>query len=361
MPGLDRVVITAVTLFVVLSVGITAFSAFAEPTTGEGELRSGEPVLLDGPEQYSDVADSYGTDPTVYNSLGKAVSLSGSPDSYVQSDRDVELATDDTWTLSTWASVDASSTSNTMTVVSAGERVVLTYDGSAGNWSAWVYDPGSTESYLVNVSAPSPTGLTNLQVTMNESQVAIYRNNTAGDVKDRSAGSIASAPSGNDNLDGSLDETRGLDDHLNSSQRQQLIDTPVGPLNTANRTVRIMYDEADSRTQYIFYTDARLEQSNVSFVDGHPGEVLEGKNVINDITGSTDYVWENEGPQIYVTDGGQLDDAPVAYVDYTYHAYGGAVTDWTNSLERTISMAAMIPTILILITIISYLMLLRGR
>lgn len=361
MPQLDRAVVTAVIFFVVISAGIMALSAFADPQTSDGESRTGEATLLNGPEEYAAVADSYGTDPTVYNSLGKAVELSGANDSYVRASQSVEIASDSTWGISAWASVTNTSTTETVAVLTLDEWGVLTYNGSADAWEAWVYDPATTESYRLNASAPSPGALTNLQVTANDTHVALYRNNTLGEAKSRSDDAAAAAPSTVSNCPCVLDEVRGIDEYPNSSQRQQLVDEPVAPLNSANRTVRIMFDQAGQSSQLLFYADGRVEQSNVGFVDGHPGEVLEGQSVINDITGSTDYIWDTTGPSLYVVDGGQLDDAPVAYVDYTYHSYGGAVSDWTRSLERTFDMAMMIPTILLLVVIISYLMLLRGR
>jgi len=64
---------------------------------------------------------------------------------------------------------------------------------------------------------------------------------------------------------------------------------------------------------------------------------------------------------LYVVDGGQLDGAPVAFVDWTRYPWGGAQLEWTSNLEQVFDLATFIPTVLIMVVIVSYLMLLRGR
>lgn len=360
MPDLAEAVILAVIVFAVLFAGLTALSGFDGEVTEDGTQRTGEVVLLDGTGQYTEIDDELGDQQTVYNSLGWAVNLTGADDSYVESDAGFDISSDDTWTVSVGARVDSDAAPDTMTAVSVNGRLLINYNGSQGNWTAWYYDEGGRDSHVVNVSATEqPGNLSTVQVRSNGTHLAIYRDNTEGDVKNITVDNISPAPIESTNWNGRLDELRTFDDALDSSQRQQLVYSPVAPLKATNRTARVMFDERDKNSQTIFFTNTRMTQSNVSFSDGHPGSVMDGQTLINQITGSTDYVWDDEGPRIYVVEGGELDEAPVAYIDYTYYPFGGTQQDFADKLGRAIGLAGFIPTILLLVIIVGYLMVLR--
>lgn len=355
MPDLDQVVILGILFFVVTSTGILALSTvsssnnLATTTTAV----TNDPVLLDGTGQYTRIDDGEGRDETVYNSLGMAVNLSGANDSFVESSSDFEVANDSTWSVAVWARVDPEAATDTMTVVSIDGRVVVTYNGSAGNWSAWYYDDGSRNSYMLNATAPNqPGNYTHVLVHSNGTHLSLYRNNSLGERANLSADNIASAPVNSTTWNGRLEELRTFDDALNSTQRQQLVDQPLDPLVASNRTARVMFDESDASQQLIFFARPHLDQSNVTFSNGFAGSVLSDPG---------DYEWDTIGPRIYVTAGGELDGAPVAYVSYTNEGFGRTLEIYTSRLTRAINLSTILPVLLLLIVVISYLLILRGR
>lgn len=364
MPDVAELVITAVIVFAVIGVGIMALSS-AEDTSGASSsvLRTDQTVELGTAGSYATIDDSVGRDETVYDSLGYAVNLTGASDSYVASKSPFEVASDDTWSVCTWAYVDAEASSATMTAVSVDGRVIIEYNGTAGNWSAWYYDESTTDSWLVNVSAPhQPASFRLICASHNATHLSISRGTTEGEAVNTSDGpNIVDAPVESSTWNGRLDELRSFDDPLSASQKQQWNDSPVGPLPDSNHTARVYFDHRDASTQPIYFTDTSLEQSNVSFSDGLDGSEMDGQSFINDIIGSTDYVWDTDGPRIYVVEGGELDGAPVAFIDYTYYPFEGAQDKWSRDLTRALNMATLAPTIFLLIVVVGYLVLLRGR
>lgn len=347
-----QAIIGTVVIVMALMLGTTVVSTITEGEEGT-RIHKDEPVLLGQAGQYTKVADGSGFDPTIVNSRGYAVNLTGASDSYVESGRTYEFAEDDTWTVSVWANVDSEASSDSLSAVSANGRVVINYDGSAGNWTAWYYDEGERNSYIVNVTATNqPSNWTNVQVVNNGTHLAIYANNTLGEVEDLSVNKTVDAPTAS-NWNGRLDELRTFDDALNNTRRQQLVDSPIDPQKATNRTSRVMFDEPNRDTHDIFFTNARLKTYNATSGDGLDGKVMEKKTLINDITGSTDYVWETSGPQIYVVEGGELDGAPVAYVEYDFE---GALSSTVGAWSSFTSLAALIPLV-----IISMLIILRVR
>lgn len=344
-----RLVVMSLVVAIALMVGT---SVVGDITAGQDGIREQQStaVLLGDTGEFVSIADGQGYDETVRDSRGYAVNMTGAGDSYVKSSSPIDIASDDTWTVSLWAHVDDGSETETMTALSVNGRVVINYNGSDGNWTAWYYDESSTSSWQVNVSAPGqPANLTNVQVWSNGTHLTIYQNGTQGEMKTITGDNIESAPITTSNWDGRLDEVRTFDDPLNSTERSEIYNSPVAPQNNTNRTSRIMFDQPEKSTQLIFFSDSELEQSNVTFSEGLPGHVMDGANVINDITGTTDYQWETNGPQIKPIDGGELDGAPVAYVDYSYEgALSGVVQSWSSA----VTLAAMIPLIGVVLVIV---------
>lgn len=345
-----RVVVAALLLAVVLMVGTTVVG---DITGDEEGLRTSEDVVVELGEadSWTRISDASGYSETVRNSRGYAINLTGADDSYVQSQDKYEVAADDTWTISAWGRVDQGAGNENMTLVSANGRVVISYNGSQGNWSAWYYDEGSTDSWQVNASAPNqPGNLTNVIVWSNSTHLTIYRNNTQGDVKNITGSNIADAPVMSQNWDGRIDEVRTFDDALDDANRSTIVNSPVDPVPDTNRTSRIMFDEPNKSTQSIFFTGTRLEQSNVTFSDGLDGSVMTGESLISNIMGTTDYVWETSGPQIYPVSGGDLDGAPAAYVEYERES---ALFDVVGGWVDLVGVAALIPLIAIALLIVS--------
>lgn len=335
MANVVRVLVVVLVIAVVLQLGSAVMGSFHE-SQGGIRFSQSQAVTLDATGTFTSVNDGEGYDETVVDSRGNAVNLTGADDSFVESEQAIDVASDKNWTLATWARVDNGAAIRDMTAISVNGRVIIDYNGTEGNWTAWYYDESKTNSYRVNISAPNqPQNWTHIAVVANGTHLAIYRNNTRGDVKNITTSSITSAPVDNSNWDGRLDETRTFDDALNSSQRQSLVDSPVGPQANANRTMRVMYDQPDADRQLIFFADGRLKTSNASFSSGMDG---------SDLVAGVDYEWEVQGPKIKPLAGGKLDGAPVAYVDYDFEsALIGLVQGWANA----VSIAALLPVLLV--------------
>ncbi len=346
---LPSIIVTLVVIGVILFTGTYIANGVVETDPGGGEVT--EPAVLDG-TNWVTLGDKIGTNEQVYNSLGYAVNLSGSSDSYFRTTEDVQFTNDDSWTVSVWAAADQSATSE-RTVVSLDGEVVITYKPAEGNWSGWYYDEGERDSYEVNVTATDqPGNLTNVILERDGNSLTIYQNNTAGETETLSNDSIVDAPVTSNNWDGRIDEVRTFDDALSSSQRSSLQTDPAAPLVGTNRTARIMFDEPGEKKQLLFFAPGSVTTSSVTYGDGVPGKKMQGKTVWNDITSETDYRWKKTGPQIKAVDGGELDGAPAAYVTYTTKSnLDTFADDWT----QTIQMAAILFILLPLGTIIMYL------
>lgn len=336
-----------VVIFVILFAGTMVASQLVSLGVTDA---SGEAVLLDETGEWVDVPGGEGYDPTVYDSLGNAVELTGASDSYVESTPGTDIASSGTWTVSQWAWVDSAAAGDTMTTVSLNGRVILSYDGSASQWSAWYYEESSRDSYRVNVSAPNqPSAWTNIIARSNGTHFTIYRDNTRGETVELAGSSIVAAPVESGNWHGRLDETRTFDRALNDSDRQTLVDGPVGPLPGTDRTARAMYDEADESTQHLFFTGTSLELHNAGFASGLSGSELEGPG---NWLGTQDYDWDDDEPQLRPLSGGEIDGAPVAYVDYRKTGPLGTFTDeWSTLIDA----ATLIPIVLVLGVIVVYL------
>jgi len=338
---LVSVVITLVLVFTIIFLG--TFVANETLATGTDSSRVNTHALLDG-TSWTTIDDSVGQNEEVYNSLGFAVNLTGADDSYAQTTQSISLSSDETWTVSVWAHVDPAAASSNMTAVSANGRLLINYNGTAGEWRAWYYDEGSRHSYQVSVAEQGPaTALENVVVARNGSTLTIYANTTAGTTADLTTANSQPAPTEATNLDGRLEETRISDTAWNASIRSSHYSTPIDPL-PVNRSARIMYDEPYRDSQLIFYSPASLETNNATFAAGLPG---------SELTAGTDYEFQTDGPTLVATDTGALADAPVAYVDYT--VFGGLVNTYTNGLNAVFAILGLVFVIVPLGLVVYYL------
>lgn len=256
-------------------------------------------------------------------SLGDAIRLTGANDSQFETESDVDLASGANWSVCTWGEVDSAAANDTMTAISADGRALIQYNGSDGNWSGWYFDDGSTDSYIVNVSAPNqPGNLTNVCLIHNSTDLAIYRNNTPGEVKSTTGSNIADAHLNATNWHGVLEETRVVDVALSSSQRQGLVDHPNRPLSGATPTARLMYDTRASNpsTLPVYWSDTRIRLSNASIVDGFPGE-----NIVQ----GTDYKVQF-GTFKTISSSDKLDGAPTAWATVTTVGAGAIIDRVVN-------------------------------
>lgn len=332
-------------------------SLVGAPTLDDDTVTEGGTVsthaLLNG-TQWTTIGDSTGTDETVYDSRGYAVQLAGADDSYVQATQDYGIATNNQWTVSTWARANQSATSEEMTAVSVDGRVIVNYIGSASEWRIWYYDEGERDSYNLSMAAPNqPGNLTNVQVHNNGTHLQIYRNNTLGDTRNITTDNIADAPTNASNWDGTLEELRTFDESLNNTQRQALVDNPVQHQPDWSPTARAMFDEPYADDQLLLYTDASLETYRATYVAGFGGTELSPGN---------DYEWNETGPAIRAVSGGAIDGAPVAYVDYSApEELIPMAQQLRDGWATAMALAAVAALLLILGAIVGYLFLAGGR
>lgn len=268
-----------------------------------------EAAILDGPGTWVGLDEVRGENETVVDSRGYAIELSPSSDSYWETTNPVDVATDANWTVSVWANVSAAAGSSEMTVLDVDGRLIVYYNGSASEWTAWYYEEGTRNSHEVSVAAPDqPGNLTNVKVRRNASALQIHRNLTSGESVNPTTDAITDAPTSTTEFDGEMDEVRAFDSHLGTTQLDALTNNPIDPRTGTNRSLRIMFDQPDASEQLAFFADTDVAHQNVGFVDtGHDGQTL---------AEDTDYKWAEDGPEIRPLAGGEIDGAPVTYVSY---------------------------------------------
>lgn len=356
---LPTVILTVVIVFCILAIGTFAINSASQATGGGASTETvDQTALLDGTDTVT-LGDRVGEDETVYNSLGYAANFSGASDSYMETTGSPDFGTVGNWSVSTWARVDSDATARNMTVTAVSGDVTIQYNGTRGNWTAYYYDRSSRQTWRVDVNAPDANGNFSLiTATANETHLTIWRNTTRGETVDITGSNSANYGTYG-NFDGRVDETRLYNESTNATEQAALVASPVAPTKDRARTGRVMYDEPDRETQRLFFATGDLETSNATFSQGLPGEELEGKSFVNDVTGTTDYQWDIVGPKIRPVAGGQLDGAPAAYV--TYDAQGNLNTladDW----NQVMGLAAVLIVLLPLGAIIGYFKLIQpGR
>ena len=341
------VVLTITLLFGMQLVGAFAngLGAVQAPhnVTSSPDPITGEAVEFADTQGPSSVLGVY----SVEDSTGYGLYLTGASDSYYQSKESVNLAADDTWSVSTWARVNASATSDTMTAVSANGRVLIQYNGSTSEWVGWYYDDGTGNSYRLSGSAPNqPGNLSLVTVTSNATHVVLYRNTTQLDVRDISTSSVEDAELNASNWHGTLDETRVFDDYTNASEQSDLHSNPVAPRPDRTRTARLTFDEGSGSTTAIYFTGTVATLSNHTWVDG-----LEG----HELTDGVDYTLNQDSGTITALDGGRIDGAPVVWVTYRYEGLndvGVVARNMNGAFELFGTSVLVIPATAVLATLI---------
>lgn len=341
---LAAVIITLIGVMVAFLVGTAVIDGVSTSAEQQQEAvdKSSSPLVEVGEAVgFQDTSYFVGDVTTVYqvkDSTGEAIRLTGASDSMYRTSESIEIADDDTWTVSVHASWDDSRDTTNGTVVSLNGRVLVQYDNASQQWVGWYYDESTRASHRVNVSATTqPGSLQAVQVVSNGTHVAIYRNNTRGEVDDlrveRSEEPVMPAS----NWAGRQDELRGYDTALNASSRQSLVDSPVAPVAGESPTYRVLFDELDAGSEPVYFSDAELEVSNASAAVGLPGSVL---------SSGTDYAVSLAYGSITALDGGRLDGAPTAFVEYEFEP-GQAVSDLTRDIGGSMQLFAVVPIVLV--------------
>jgi len=361
--SLAAVLLTATILFVLLFIGIAVVNPVISTTTGGDSGAQGERIVtsveLGGAGQFVAIDDDYGHNQSVYDSRGYAVHFTASNDSYLAADKDVTLSTGGNWTVSLWASLNQSAaTGVTHAVVNLDGQLIVTHNDTTSDWTAHYYDEGDRTGTNVSVNAPDQPGvLANIQVVRAGDTLTIYRNNTAGESADLNDSGVFEAPVNATDWHGRLEELRVYDDALSSSTRSNLYQDPNGPTTGHNQTARAMFDEPYRSSQRLYYTSAVLQQSNVSFQQGHAGQTVDEGDFA--VLGA-DYKWRSDGPELAPVGGGRLDGAPVAYVDYNEQRV--STTDLTRQFSSALVLAGLIPVVLVVGYIVTTLNVVgRGR
>lgn len=358
--GLPGVIVGVLVLALIIVVGIAITGAVADVTDTRSDLETrDDTVLLSGTSWVDVVPDQYGkgTDQVVRDSRGFALRFTGADDSTLQSDGGFDAAQGSNWTIGTGAWVNASAVdSNNMTALAVGgPDVILRYENASGGaqWSAYVVQQSGT--HQVNVSEPDPQNMSYVWVTRAGDDVTIHRYNATGNTTGETAnvstaGDVSGSLVASENWHGRLDETRLFNSTLNATQRQQVVDAPVRPLTSADRTGRLMYDAGSGTSVNIYWAGVDATASNVSYADGFDGTELDEDTLLT----SGDYKWREDGPELKPLAGGALDSAPVAFVEHDFSSLKSA------PMKNIADVYDLAPVILIAL-VASALMMVVGR
>jgi len=338
---LPSVILTVVLIGLILFIGVSVVSSViaVQDTSGSGD---GERVDTQGDliPSGGEVTVS-GDDPqvqAVHQSLNDSAELDGG-DSITGPDPNL----DDTWTVSTWARVN-DSTTDRLLYTDNGTRW-LTYNATNDEYACWRYDDSTAETHRVGVNAPSEADWTNVQCEHDGSTLTVSRNGTnASTSVVTDATNATSATLTTDNLNGSLDETRVFNGTLSAAQRDQLYTRPTAPLDAGDRTARVMYDTYDSDfggSIPVYIQGASLDESGVE-----KGVGLQGENPEE----GTDY--DVSGDTITLTDGGELDAAPVVFVKWSYLTSGNVLGDTVDQLAANFGAAIVLGGVLMLLLVV---------
>lgn len=336
LKNLTAVILTVIIFFAILMVGVNITSNI---TSLQGPYESEDTVLLQGTGNFADIQDDVlGESETVRDSTGFGLQLAGTPDSYADTTSAIDFATDENWTVAAVGNADTAS--KNMTLISVNGRLTISYNSSDAVWRAWYFDEGSTNSYTVNVSAPSPTTTTTLIAYSNGSHLTLERDDTESNTTAITGSSLESGPLNTTNWDGWIDEFRTADKTWDSTQRSNWHTYPVTPVLDAGHTSRVMFDEPDRNNQRVFYASSDMQTFNASFVPGVSGMIMDAdrNTLVN-----PDYEWQTQGPRIKPLAGGRLDQAPVAYVDYESSSLIQFPFDGINN---SIAFATLVPILL---------------
>lgn len=294
-----QMVILAVVVGVAVVVVGQVFAAAAGADDSRQSFQSA--VEIDG-----DTATLTGSNVSVggvEQSLGDAAALDGSRDSYVAGAAAPNVSGD--FYAGTYVRVD--NTTGTRTVYADDQRLIL-YNGSSGQWVGVYYEASTGRTWSTSLIASDPTNWTHVALQLDAGALELIEDNQFSSVTATNDGNVTTQAFTGDNLEGDLDETRVFDEPLTDSERQQLVDSPTAPLDTAERDYRVMYDSYSSSPGSFpaFFVSSSVDASGVTLVDGFAGQPTQA---------GTDY--RVNGDTITALDGGSLDGAPVVYAAWT--------------------------------------------
>jgi len=348
MADAQQIIITSLVISIVLLLGVPIVESIStqRETVGGERVLYDEAILADA-GTFVSIDDTAGMNETVYKTTGFAINFTGANDSNLSGTGALSFGNETDWHVSVWGRPDAGTEGDTMqvTAISDGELIIY-YNGSASEWRAWYYKQSTRDSYEVAIAAPSPVSgnFTNIQVRANDTHLTIFRNTTAGGTADITTSSTVDAPTEAGNWDGRVEELRTFDTAQNSSVIGDLHAQPVQQRPGLNRSARLMFDQPQRPSEtLILLTGQTATASNVTFASGFPEQIMDEQTVANDLAGTSDYRWKNDGPQLAPVADGEIDGAPAAYASYERPATGIALTDFIVWY----SVAALLPLVLI--------------
>jgi len=106
---------------------------------------------------------------------------------------------------------------------------------------------------------------------------------------------------------GTLDEVRTFDGALSSNQVDQYMSDPIKPMDGANRTSRLMFDEGSGSTTTVYFAGTSATINGAAWTNGVQGPNLEK---------GTDYELHEEPFAITILSGGYLEGSPVQFVSW---------------------------------------------
>lgn len=280
--------------------------------------------------------------------LGDAVKLAGTADSYV--DIQASASLDGDHEACTLAAADSSAVTNdeTRTMLQA-EDLVLYYNGTSDRYEAWYYDDATRESAVVSVATTSPTDRTLVCGQVAGSTLTIYRGTTQGTTETLDGDQTTETPPDH-NWDGELEETRLYNRTLNASQRSEFNSSRAVAVTGEEAAIRVMYDDKDGQpgTVPAHFADGSVELVNASLTTGVSGPSL---------TRGSDY--EFSGDQARILSGSSLDDSGnVLFVDINGTATSSLVLTVQDGVQSAFTLA---PVLLIVILAVAILGQLRSK
>jgi len=335
---LPAVLVTMLLIAIILAVGTFTISQVAaiDSSFGGGQTTTetvDTAAELEGTNAVQ-LGDATGTNETVRNSKGNALAFSAANDSNLNSAANINISNDTSWTV-TQPVLAINNTSREHILLAIGDpTLLLLYDPTAG-WSAVYYT--DSNSYRVNVSAPSPGTTTFITARHNGTAIEILRNTTTGESVDTASANAISGDYTSGSCACTLDETRAWGETLTDTEISNFIAEPVRPVQVQNRTLRVMYDRRGDVPLY--FAGGSATRSNASTVGGFEGETMDEKAGPLDVNGSNDYQWDRAGPVIKPVDGARLDGAPVAFVEYERTTEG---TSLAASWEQAVLLAGVL-------------------
>jgi len=306
---LPTVLIAIIAAVVIGFAGLSAVSTLVGTTDAVTESDFQSATRLDGPDRTVQIPHDgiKGTNERVYESLGRGLAFRGSGG--LSGDAGIDLTQDNNWTVS--QGVWLANNSTDQTIATFGDpNLILRYDASADNYQAVWTTPYGPDA-AANVSAPGRDEARVLQVTRDGQDLTIYSNSTLGESVNISQGSFDERLVNDSTLNGTVDETRVFQTVLNNSERQTLYQDPIAYADpSTDRQLRIMYDTGSGSSVELFYAPTSAASfTGGSWATGFAADKLERDGVLGG-----DYRWTAEGPAIEPTAGGELAQAPVAWV-----------------------------------------------